>query len=234
MIQYALTFLTTHILPIIDYLGVWFYALVLVIALLEATLVVGTFVPGTIILLFFGFMASQGSINLFWVVVMTAIGAVMGDFVSYFIGKYGRSFIKENKGLLRMSHIEVGKAFFLKHGGKSVLLGRFISPLRQIIPFIAGMVHMSYRRFTYLNVAGAFLWAAAYIVLGYYFGSQSELIDKVVSRVGIVLTAIIALACLYFFNKHRKKKFQELQKNAGHTGAGAVDSSLPSPGPTDL
>jgi undecaprenyl-diphosphatase len=211
MIEFVIQFLNTNILPIVDQIGYWFYVLVAVAALLESTFLIGTFVPGTVILLFFGFTASQGNVSLFWVICATSLGAVVGDFISYFIGRYGSGFIKENKGILRLSHIEIGKAFFVKHGGKSVLLGRFISPLRQIIPFIAGAVHMSYRRFIYLNIAGAFLWATAYIILGYYFGANWELIDKVISRVGIMLTIILFGAGVYFFNRRRIRKLEALK-----------------------
>lgn len=211
MIEFIIQFLNTSVLPVVNQIGGWFYVLVVLVALLESTLLIGTFVPGTVILLFFGFTASQGDTSLFWIIVATSIGAVLGDFISYFIGRYGSSFIKENKGILRLSHIEIGKAFFVKHGGKSVLLGRFISPLRQIIPFIAGAVHMSYRRFIYLNILGAFLWAAAYIIVGYYFGANWEFIDKIVSRVGIVLTIILFCAGVYFFNTRRAKKLEALK-----------------------
>jgi undecaprenyl-diphosphatase len=180
-------------------------------ALLESTFLIGTFVPGTVILLFFGFTASQSDISLSWVIIATSIGAVMGDFISYFIGRYGIGFVKENKGFLRISHIEIGKAFFGKHGGKSVLLGRFVSPLRQIIPFIAGAVHMSYRRFIYLNVAGAFLWAICYVLLGYYFGANWQLIDKVIKRVGIIVTAMLVGAAIYFFNRRRERRLEALK-----------------------
>lgn len=211
MIHFVINFLNTNILPIISEIGGWFYVLVALMALLESTFLIGTFVPGTVILLFFGFTASQGDISLMWVIIATSIGAVIGDFISYFIGRYGSGFIKENKGFLRISHVEIGKAFFSKHGGKSVLLGRFVSPLRQIIPFIAGAVHMSYRRFIYLNVTGAFLWAICYILLGYYFGANWQIIDKVIARVGIVVTAILVGTAIYFFNRRREKRLEALK-----------------------
>jgi membrane protein DedA with SNARE-associated domain len=211
MIEFIIHFLNTNILPIVNQIGVWFYILVAVAALLESTFIIGTFVPGTVILLFFGFTASQGDVSLLWVIVATSIGAVIGDFISYFVGRYGSSFVKENKGFLRLSHVEIGKAFFSKHGGKSVLLGRFVSPLRQIIPFIAGAVHMQYRRFIYLNVAGAFLWAICYVLLGYYFGANWKLIDKVIKRVGLVLTVVLVGGGIYFFNKRREKRLNALK-----------------------
>lgn len=196
-------------------MGLWFYVFTVGAALLESMLILGTFVPGTVVLLFFGFTASHSDLSLFWIIIATSFGAIVGDFINYVLGRYGRSFIKEKKGLLRMSHIEVGKAFFSKHGGKSVLLGRFVSPIRQIIPLIAGMVHMSYRRFTWLNIAGALLWSGAYVVLGYYFGSQSELIDKLISRIGYVITGLLFIGALYLFYRRRSKRLAALQENHG-------------------
>lgn len=211
MISLVIQFLNINILPIIHNIGGFFYIVVGIVALLESTLLIGTFVPGTVILLVFGFTASQGEVSLFWVIFATSIGAVLGDFISYFIGRYGSGFVKENRGILRLSHVEIGKAFFSKHGGKSVLLGRFVSPLRQIIPFIAGVVHMSYRRFLYLNIIGAFLWAICYVLLGYYFGANWRLVDKIIARVGIVLTLILVGVGIYLFNTRREKRLERLK-----------------------
>lgn len=211
MIHFVIHFLNTNILPVVNQIGGWFYVIVAAVALLESTIIVGTFVPGTIILLFFGFTASQGDISLFWVIMATSIGAVVGDFISYYVGRFGSGFIKENKGLLRTSHVDIGKAFFAKHGGVSVLLGRFVSPIRQIIPFIAGAVHMTYQRFLYLNITGAFLWAISYILLGYYFGANWRLIDKIIARVGIVITLILVGAAIYFFNRRRERRLEALE-----------------------
>jgi membrane-associated protein len=224
MIHYIIHFLNTNILPIVQHLGPWFYVFVAVVALLESTFIVGTFVPGTMILLFFGYTASQRGVHLIWVIVATVIGAVIGDFISYYIGRYGTGFVKEDRGFLRRSHIEIGRAFFSKHGSMSVLLGRFVSPLRQIIPFIAGAVHMSYRRFFYLNVAGAFLWAIVYVLLGYYFGSNWRLIDKIVKRVGIVITVLLVGVGIYIFHRRRQKRLEALRhpkkESIGELGSG--------------
>lgn len=214
MIETIIHFLNVSVLPVVAQIGIWFYILVALMALLESTILIGTFVPGTVILLFFGFTASQGEVSLLGVIVATSIGAVIGDFISYGFGRYGRGFVHDNKGLLRMSHVEVGKAFFVKHGGKSVLLGRFVGPLRQIIPFIAGAVHMPYWRFIYLNVTGAFLWAISYIILGYYFGANWKLIDTVISRVGIAFSILIIVGILYAFHKRRNKKLEVLKAEA--------------------
>ena len=111
-----------------------------------------------------------------------------------------------------MSHVEAGKAFFIKHGGKSVFLGRFVGPLRQIIPFVAGVVRMEQRRFVFLNVLGGVLWAYVYIIIGYYFGANWKLVDEVISRIGIILSAIIVFSIMIAFNRRRNRKLDALKE----------------------
>lgn len=211
MIEIVTSFLHTSILPMVQEIGLWFYIIVICIAILESTIVIGTFVPGTVMLLFFGFTASQGDVGLFAIIIATSIGAIIGDLIGYSIGRYGIRFVNDTSRLLRISHVEIGRAFFTKHGGKSILLGRFIGPIRQIIPFVAGAVRMKYRSFMVLNISGAFLWAASYILLGFYFGENSELIDNIISRIGIVLTGLLVIVGAYVFHIHRTKKLEELK-----------------------
>ncbi|HEY1037500.1 MAG TPA: DedA family protein [Candidatus Paceibacterota bacterium] len=192
--------------PIIMSLGIWLYAVIFAFAVFESAPVIGTFTPGTLVLLLLGFLGSLGQLELLPALIFATLGAIAGDSAGYFLGKYGRGFIKENKGLLRTGHLDIGKAYFYKHGGKSVFLGRFVGPIRPIIPLVAGMVHMSFRRFFLLNVSSALLWAALYIALGYTFGNQIELIDSMVSRVGLGATMVVVLAAGYAFHRYRKTK----------------------------
>ncbi len=191
--------------PLIATLGIFSYLLVMLLASWESVPVFGTFTPGTLMLLMVGLIASQGQISLVLVVVFATLGGVIGDSAGYYLGRYGRGFIKDNEGVLRTSHLEQGKAFFNKHGGKSVFIGRFVGPLRPIIPLIAGMTVMNFKRYIFLNVTSAFLWAFLYLSLGYYFGQHIKFIDSVISRVGLIATLLIVLGGLYVFYRHRKK-----------------------------
>ncbi len=192
--------------PLLLSLGLWVYAFVFLLAILESAPVLGTFTPGTLMLLFIGLLCSQGHILVLPAILFATLGGIAGDSAGYYLGRYGRNFIKENKGLLRTGHLDIGKTYFYKHGGKSVFLGRFIGPIRPIIPLIAGMVHMSFRRFFVLNVASALLWASLYIACGFLFGNHIEFIDSLISKIGLVTTLIIGCAAIYFFNKYRKEK----------------------------
>ena len=203
MLHKVIHLLNTVVIPLMDSMGMWFYLVVFIIALIESTLIVGTFVPGTIILFFFGFAASQGHTNLVGIIVATSIGVIVGDYITYFLGRFGSQYIKEHKGILRMSHIEIGKKFFLKYGGISVIFGRFISPIRQIIPLIAGMVHMTYKRFTYLNIVGGIIWSSLYVWLGYYLGSRWVFFEKIMSRAEVVIALAVLVGAFIYIRKSR-------------------------------
>ncbi len=191
--------------PLITTLGIFSYLLVMLLASLESVPVFGTFTPGTLMLLMVGLIASQGQISLVLVVIFATLGGVIGDSAGYYLGRYGRGFIKDNEGILRTSHLEQGKSFFNKHGGKSVFIGRFVGPLRPIIPLIAGMTEMNFKRYIILNITSAFLWAFLYVNLGYFFGQQIKFMDSIISRLGLAATLLIVLVAGYVFYRNRKK-----------------------------
>ena len=192
------------ITPAIIILGSGIYVCIGLAALLESTPIIGTFTPGTFIILFSGFLISEGYIDFIPTLIATVTGLILGDIIGYYFGMYGRAYIHDHKGLLRTAHIEMGRGFFSKHGGKSVLIGRFTGPIRSIIPVVAGMIGMSKRRFMALNIIGALLWSFLYIYLGYMFGSQLKNLEHILSRVGIIVTiVVIAIFAIYFHIKKR-------------------------------
>ncbi len=179
--------------PIANSLGVYMYLIVLMVAILESTPLIGTFTPGTLVLLFFGFLVSLTHIELIPCILVATLGAILGDCIAYVIGRYGSKLFKENKSFLKLSHLDAGKAFFSRHGGKSVIIGRFIGPIRPVVPMVAGLVHLSMRRFIPLNLAGALIWTTTIISTGAYVGKEWQQAEHILSIVGIVL-AIVAMA----------------------------------------
>ncbi|MEI8062171.1 MAG: DedA family protein [bacterium] len=182
------------------------YLFVFIAALLESTPVIGTFMPGTFLLLLFGVFSAKGYGSLALMILLSTIGATIGDIGGYLLGRYGRRFFQENNRILKLSHLRTGQAFFEKHGGKSILFGRFIGPIRPIISLIAGATHVIPKRFLQWNIAGALLWSGLYISIGSIFGHNIRLIDKIVSEVGAVACVIILVALgFYIYFKKRAK-----------------------------
>jgi membrane-associated protein len=161
--------------------------------------------PGTLLLLLFGLLAAKGAGMLIFMIIFSIIGAMVGDTIGYLLGRYGSRFFKEHNKLLKLSHIETGRAFFNKHGGKSIIFGRFIGPIRPIISLVAGAVSFLFERFLYLNFLGACVWASSYVTIGFLFGHYIKLIDRIISQIasGVLISGII-VAIFYWYFKERK------------------------------
>lgn len=184
----------------------YLYLCVLGVAFLESLPILGVIMPGTFMLLLFGVLAAKGLSSLGMFILLATIGATIGDTIGYLIGRYGRSFFNEHNKLLKLSHIHTGEAFFARHGGKSVLFGRFIGPIRPIIALVAGAAHMIPSRFMGLNLSGAFIWTSLYIALGFFFTHNIRLIDKIVSNVSTAILAVFILIIgIGFYYKRRAK-----------------------------
>lgn len=182
------------------------FLIVFLAAMLESTPVIGTFTPGTLFLLFFGYTASVQDVNLGLVILSATIGSITGDMLGYLLGRYASGWLVKHKKLLKAGHIEQGRAFFSNHGGKSILIGRFVGPIRPIVPLIAGSIHMRPSKFLFWNILGGFLWSTVYVTLGFFFGAYAHQIEKIVSRTGLAILAVLMLAGAYMYMKNRKVK----------------------------
>ncbi len=186
----------TSLLPTFQHLGVFGYWLVLLISLAESLAFVGSVVPGATLIVLAGFLSSQGYLDLGDLIWFAAIGAILGDGLSYWFGTKGTRLFKEENRWLKRAHLEKGEQFFKKHGSKSVFLGRFIGPLRPIVPFIAGLSKMNKWQFLLWNVASAFIWATAHLLLGYFFGGALSVVEAWSTRAGIFIIAVIITVIL--------------------------------------
>ncbi len=184
------------ILPTFQHFGVFGYWLVLLIALTESLAFVGIIVPGAVLVIIAGFLSAQGYLDLGDLIWFAAIGAILGDSLSYWLGMKGTKLFKEESRWLKRAHLEKGERFFKKHGGKSVFLGRFIGPLRSIIPFIAGLSKMNEWQFLLWNIVSGFLWAIAHLLLGYFFSGALNVVKTWSTRAGIFTVAVIVAIVL--------------------------------------
>ena len=163
-------------------------------SLLEALAVIGTVIPGSSVVFVGGVLIGLDVLNLWWTTAISVIGAIMGDGISYWLGHHYRERIrtlwpmKKYPGLLERGHL-----YFEKNGGKSVFLGRFLGPVRAIVPVVAGMAGMPATQFYVMNVLSALAWAVVHIFPGVLFGASLQLAGAVSSRLVIVLLIIAAL-----------------------------------------
>lgn len=188
----------TNILPSLSHLGIWGYWLVLLAALLESLVLVGVVVPGAVLVVFAGFLSSQGYLDIGDLIWFAAIGAILGDGISYYLGTKGTRFFHNENRWLKADHLESGKQFFYKHGSKSIFLGRFVGPLRAVVPFVAGISGMKKSRFLFWNIFSAFLWSASHLLVGYFFGNAFTIIEVWSTRAGYAIGAVVVFLLLVY------------------------------------
>ena len=178
--------------------GLWGYLLAFSLAFLESLAIVGGFVPGTTAIVLLGFMCSRGYLNIYVLMSVTVLGAVLGDSASYWLGSKGTQFFKQENRFLKARHLDMGQKFFERHGNKSIFFGRFIGIIRPMIPFAAGLSRMNYKAFLFWNVLSGIIWGVSHIYVGYFFGSAFKLIESWSSRVSVILLVLLAVVVLFW------------------------------------
>jgi membrane-associated protein len=173
------------------------YVGIIAIIFAESGLFFGFFLPGDSLLLTAGLLASRGELSLPLLLLTLPPAAVLGDNVGYWFGKKVGApiFSRENSLLFRRKNLLAAKAFYDKHGGKTITLARFMPFIRTFVPIVAGAVEMEYRRFFFFNLVGGLLWAAGVTIAGYYLG-QSFPPDVLDRYFLLILVAVIFLSAL--------------------------------------
>ncbi len=168
-----LVHLDRHLGELVAQFGPWVYAILFAIIFCETGLVVTPFLPGDSLLFVAGGLAALGGMNVHLLVVLLVAAAILGDAVNYAVGRYlGRHlFTDRTSRFLNPKHLERAHAFYERHGGKAIVIARFVPIVRTYVPFVAGMAEMSYPRFAFYNVAGALLWVVSLCYAGYFFGN---------------------------------------------------------------
>ena len=178
-------------------LPVWLALLVVfVLPALESSVFVGFVFPGEVALVVGGVLASQGKVPLAAVLVVGACGAIIGDSVGYAVGRrYGRRMLEGTLGrVIRHHHFDRSERYLAERGSKAVFFGRFTASLRAVIPGLAGMSRMPYRKFAAANVAGAAAWVTVTVMLGFLGGSSWQHVAHLASRIGLGALALFVLA----------------------------------------
>ncbi|MGE3270649.1 MAG: DedA family protein [Chloroflexota bacterium] len=196
----------------------------------ESGLFFGFFLPGDSLLFTAGFIASQGVFNLPLLMLLLSIAAVAGDSVGYWTGeKFGRRLFTNEQSFWRNpKRLDAAHAFYEKHGGKAIVLARFIPAVRTFVPIAAGMARMSYRKFLFWNVMGGVGWVVSMTAGGYFltdalrrmFGLAEKDIDKILLPVVFVIIIISVLpAVWHMYTENRELVHREIGRRLGRSGA---------------
>jgi membrane protein DedA with SNARE-associated domain/membrane-associated phospholipid phosphatase len=185
-------------------LGAWTYALVGVLAFLETGAFVGLVAPGETVVIAGGVIAGQGEIDLIPLIGLVWTCAVLGDTTSFYIGRrLGRGFLERHGPRVKITHERLTQVetYFDRHGGKTILIGRFIGLVRALAPFIAGASGLAYRRFLPYSVVGCGLWSSVFCVLGYIFWRSFDRVahyaGQAIFGFGVTVTVIVAIVVAY-------------------------------------
>ena len=190
--------LDEHLHAVIEAWGPWTYVLLFVIILCETGLVVTPFLPGDSLLFAAGAMAAlyPEHLGILTLLGLLFVAAVLGDTLNYWIGRQvGPRAFRINTWFLKHENLVKTQAFYEKHGGKTIVLARFVPIIRTFAPFVAGVGRMNYGQFLWFNVLGGFLWVVLCTLAGYFFGNVpvvKENFELVV--VGIVLMSVLPVA----------------------------------------
>lgn len=182
-----------HLKEIISTYGTWTYLILFLIIFLETGFVVTPFLPGDSLLFAAGTFAGLGALDIVWLIVLLTAAAILGDTVNYWIGHFiGPRAFSGNIRFLKKEYLERTHAFYEKHGGKTVILARFIPIIRTFAPFVAGIGAMTYPRFIFYNVFGGVVWVTLFTTGGYFFGT----LPIVQKHFELVVIAIIGISVM--------------------------------------
>jgi membrane protein DedA with SNARE-associated domain len=177
-------------------LGQWAYLLVAFMAMAETAAFIGFVAPGEFTVIFGGVLAGEGTLSIQLLIGITWVSCIIGDAIGFLLGRrLGRSFALKHGPKLRITaeRFEKVEEFFLRHGGKTVFIGRFIGLVRPLMPFLAGASGMSYRRFVPYDVLGAGLWSATWCLLGYIFWQSFEQVASTAGRGTLAFAILLGL-----------------------------------------
>jgi membrane-associated protein len=205
--------LDEHLNVVIQNYGTWTYLLLFAVIFMETGLVVTPFLPGDSLLFAAGTFAALGSLNVGLLFLLLAAAAILGDTVNYWIGHYigPRAFSGEIR-FLKKEYLDRTHEFYERHGGKTIILARFIPIIRTFAPFVAGVGAMTYPRFIAYNVIGGVAWVAIFTFGGYFFGN----LPVVKENFTLVIIAIILISVLpgvieFFRERARARAAQEIE-----------------------
>ena len=197
--------LDRHLQVLIQNYGVWIYAILFLIIFCETGLVVMPFLPGDSLLFVAGALAATGGMHVHTVFMVLVAASFLGDNTNYWIGRFfgPRMFSRKESRLLNPKHLERTQGFYDRHGGKTIIIARFVPIVRTFAPFVAGIGRMVYPRFMMFAIGGAVLWIGSLVYAGYFFGN----IPWVKNNLSLVIIGIVVLSILPGIIEYLRHRF---------------------------
>lgn len=221
---HSITHLDETLTKMLEQLGPNAYWVIIGVIFAETAFVILPFLPGDSLLIPVGLFCRRGDLNLWTVLLVVPLAAVLGDFINFHLGQWlGKRVFHENaKGIFRPQNLASTREFFHKHGTKAIVIGRFVPIVRALAPFVAGMEGMTLKQFLPVSFLGAFIWVWVCVLLGYWFGNLPIVRDHfehaLLILFGLMGTVMVAERLIH--RAHAKKKSAEATE-AAHLSAAA-------------
>jgi membrane-associated protein len=197
-----------HLTEIVSKYDTWTYLILFLIVFCETGLVVTPLLPGDSLLFATGAIAALGALSIPILIPVLFIAVFLGDNTNYFIGNFiGPKVFEKNYRFLKKEYLQKTHDFYEKHGGKAVIIARFVPIVRTFAPFVAGVGSMTYRRFIGYSIFGSLLWINVCLFAGYFFG-QMEIVKNNFSLVALLIILVSLLPIVIGFLKHKFSKKQ--------------------------
>lgn len=199
--------LDKHLAELIQAVGGWTYGVLFLIVFCETGLVVTPILPGDSLLFAAGALCAVGGLDVKLLIGLLIVAAILGDTVNYWVGQWmgPKVFQMKNSRIFKPEYLRKTQAFYERHGGKTIILARFVPIVRTFAPFVAGVGAMSYKKFLAYNVIGGIVWVASFVLLGYFFGNL-PIVKKNFTFVIIAIIILSMLPGLIEYLKHRSSQ----------------------------
>ena len=196
-----------HLQELVKNYGNWIYAILFAIVFCETGLVVLPFLPGDSMLFAAGTIAAVGDMNIFVLIGLLIVAAILGDFVNFEIGKHfgQKLFSNPNSKIFKQSYLQKTHDYYERYGGRTIIIARFIPIVRTFAPFVGGMGNMNYAQFARYNIVGAVLWVVSFTTLGYFFG-QLPFVKEHFSWIMIAIIVFSVVPMVIEIIHHRNYK----------------------------
>ena len=225
MVSYFLDFvlhIDVHLFELVEQYGLWVYAILFVIVFCETGLVVTPFLPGDSLLFASGVVAGAGLMGYGEIMLVLLAAGILGDAVNYCIGRHvGPAIFSRENRLIKKEHLLKAHQFYERHGGKAIVLARFVPIVRTFAPFVAGIALMHPTTFFFYNITGCILWVGGLVSAGYFLGN----LTWVRENFGINVYAIIVISVLPVAVEVIRAKWGRKKKDESGTKDGGPDAS---------